>query len=300
MRLLISISTVHFSALRARWSENCPDAKAVEDKKRLWPRDGLVIILDWSNKKVLKILPAQHPYAALLLENGKLMIFCDRFIEKYSSSNGSRQYIFSCMFNNIHGVQRYRGGYLIASSGVDSVLFIDASDNVYSFWNALDAGFTRDRFGRIRALLKRDHSDFHYDTKEHTTHVNSVAVDDDERVFVSLFHQGVVAEIVGSGCHYVARDLRSPHDVQYWKGNIFVADTGRGSIGVCTRYGFNEILRLPNCGWLQSFTFTEQGTILCVNQSASTIIETTYTGRVIDCWEHNKEWKVACVRALKA
>jgi len=123
------------------------------------------------------------------------------------------------LFNDLHTILPSRRGFLLTSSGIDSIVEIDPQGNLLYEWCALDHGYDRCPNGQQRLLDRElDHRYVLYDTMRHTTHVNSArfADESEETVLATLFHQGTVIAIdrASGEARTLLDGLDCPHDLR--------------------------------------------------------------------------------------
>lgn len=123
------------------------------------------------------------------------------------------------VFNDLHTILPSRRGFLLTSSGVDSIVEIDPQGQLLYEWCALDHGYDRCPNGQQRVLDRTlDHRYVLYDTMRHTTHVNSARFADqsEETILATLFHQGAVIAIdkASGEARTLLDGLDCPHDLR--------------------------------------------------------------------------------------
>lgn len=313
MYVALSYCTTQFRALRRTWRyyESLKgDLKAFgtsrEDEERC---GGKVLILDWGTKRVE--CSAEIPRAAGLLDFGEFLLVgaYDKIVILDWNLN-IRDSVSDHRFNNIHGLATIPGGIAVASTGIDTVLFLNDSLNVVGEWCAVVNGFDTDPRGFCRQIdLSRDHRALMYPTLMHTTHVNSLlwvdSLDDRSgRLYATLFHQGTVSDITpGSLISNVCADLRAPHAItRLGDGRFMVSDSANNRL--VTWYGRRagiglSVVNLPQCEWVQDAKeLPTPETFLVADCNHCRLLEVDHTGNCVAEWAYDEDWKIQEVMVI--
>lgn len=136
--------------------------------------------------------------------------------------------------NFIHTIRPGPRGLLVASTGVDALIELDASGEPSWSWWATEHGFDRDPEGRARSLdPTEDHRGWKYDTWNQVAHLNSaVRLPGSEVVLATLFHQGSIVRIdPDGGWTTVLEGLTRPHGLRVLgPDRVSVANSRRGRV----------------------------------------------------------------------
>lgn len=307
MYVAVSYCTTQFRALRRTWQyyESLKgNLKAFgtsrEDEERC---GGKVVILNWQAKRVE--VSADVTRAAGLLQFGEFLLIgaYDKIVVSDWSLNVCDR-VIDPRFNNIHGLAKTPQGIAVASTGIDTVLFLDNSLRVVGEWCAVTHGFDTDPGGRRRHVdLSQDHRRLMYPTLMHTTHVNSLlwvdrAGADVGRLYATLFHQGIVADITpGDGVSTVCDNLRAPHAVTRLRnGGFMVADSANNRMVKWYGDGKGEgvsLIDLPQCDWVQDGReLATSGTYLIADCNHCRLLEVDSAGNCLSEWSYDEDWKI--------
>lgn len=205
-----------------------------------------------------------------MLRLGDILVLDGQGREQYRLSNR--------LLNNLHTIVPTRSGFLISSTGVDSIFEIDRVGNIIYEWCALDQGFDHTVDGRVRALDRtQDHRYIEYPTPAHTTHVNGArfAAADEQTILATLFHQGTIIAIDRrSGRSRILVDgLLAPHDLRpHPHGGWVVSDTRRNQVLL-----FDEDWRVErriahDFNWVQSAAPLNDGSVIVADANHNRLV----------------------------
>jgi hypothetical protein len=161
--------------------------------------------------------------------------------------------------NNIHSIQPTNQGFLLTSTGTDSIIEIDKIGNLLYEWCALDHGYATLLNGEERTIdYTQDQRRIFYPTAFHTTHVNSARFADlnESKILATLFHQGTIIEIEKeSGKVKTLMDnLCNPHDLRPFYDGWLVANTANNQVLVLDMYWQIQQDITMGFNWVQSST----------------------------------------------
>jgi hypothetical protein len=203
-------------------------------------------------------------------------------------------------FNHLHSIRRSGDGVIVASSGVDALVELDAQGAVRWQWWATDHGLAVDPRGIERHVDPgADHRGFEHDTRTHTTHVNSAIRVDERTVLATLFRQNsLVAIDTRTGTRRtVFDDLHWPHSVRQLDGGLLsVVDTRRGRV-VVLRPGFGfdavtvEASIHVDTDWLQDACFDGERWWL-VDGWNSRVVVADAAGRLLGVHQFDPDWRL--------
>lgn len=270
MLLLISFHAVFMHTIELSWKEEAFSRAlgASFARFRRWTYEpyagGTVVLFDWERNQVLWQILVDGA-SGFCFHQGLLYINQMR-LNEIVVVNGQGQELRRLshpLFNNLHSLVETQRGLLVTSTGIDSILEIDADGHCLSTWFASDHGYDTTRWGHKRMVDRtEDHRFRYYPTASHTTHVNAARPADDTecQLFATLFHQGtgiLIDRATGSTTTLV-QGLCHPHDIRRTgQGEWMIADTGNHRVAFfdqawqCTheiRGGFNWVqCAIPLC-----------------------------------------------------
>lgn len=307
--LLSCISTKH-SMLKNHWAKTekkedevaCPVTTLGSMQKPKGDQGGLLCRLD-ENGQVRATVAMAMPAGMALAENG-VMVASIYDVHRVSPDLSSIQQdtVSFPVFNMLHSLSQSRGGYLVASTGVDAILEFTPEGKLLWQWWATEHGFAQTPTGEARVLDKNvDHRGQKYGTLAQTTHVNSVAELPNGTVLATLFHQGMVIAIdrESGEWHSVLDGLDHPHSVRILNEDyITVADTGRGrGLLIHLKDGKGEIdAEVPaHTNWLQdcSYDYRNDRWVLVDGKNSRVVVRTGTAGeKKLAQFDLNPEWRL--------
>lgn len=307
--LVLTYCTTQFKSLRHTWKLYKSLQREVKafgtTRKDEENCGGKVVILNWKTKKVEKIANIPRASGILKWQEGLLIGAYDKILLLDLDLNVCDR-VDDPRFNNIHGLCTMSDGIAVASTGIDTILFLDRSLVVYDYWCAIDRGFTTDRLGNHRHIrLDDDHRSIMYPTLLHTTHLNSLLwVNQDkhrnERLYATFFHQGTVEKITESGAtKTILKDLSAPHAItRLSDGRFMVADSANNRVVIWSENEHSTCqdvfsIDLLTCNWIQDVKECKHnGSYLIADCNNCRILEVDQTGHVLDQWSYNENWKI--------
>ncbi|HEX4208710.1 MAG TPA: hypothetical protein VHZ51_31810 [Ktedonobacteraceae bacterium] len=237
MKFLLSCISTNHSTLKKHWSDTgqdtaCPLTVLGSLQKPKEDLGGQLCLID-DQAGVLNTMPLPMAAGLAPSEHGLFVTTFSAIHEADLALQTLHQdVITSPLFNALHSISRTRAGYLVASTGLDLVIELNANGDILWSWWATDHGFTHTPTGEYRQLDKQaDHRAMKYGTLQQTTHVNSVAELPDGRVLATLFHQGSVIAIDRDTGNWqtLLEGLDHPHSIRVLDEEHFtVADTVNG------------------------------------------------------------------------
>jgi hypothetical protein len=299
IKLLITYSHENFSALQSYWSRYSRPGQAGTVRREndsSW--GGRVEILDWQTKEVCATAPVSRARGAFIDDSG--FVICGYNEISIHDEELRKQFVVtSPLFCNLQTVSSYGNGYVVASSGIDSILEVSAAFDVSVLWHAPSAGYRRLRDGSPRSVdLAADHRAQYYSTVEQTTHVNgAVHVHARNSVVATLFHQGELVEVDSSGVSRVLADGFSyPHCPRIRDGVLYFADSRGGGIVECSLAD----LRPTRCidlsdhsSWIQSVRWIPQlNSYLVADSNNRRMLQVSEEGTVLDSWHVGRDWRI--------
>lgn len=184
---------------------------------------GTFIVLDWEKNQVVWQIDIDAA-TGFCWHEGQLFINRLRSgeIVVLDGYGHEMQRISHKCLNDLHTIVPTSRGFLLTSTGTDSIVEVDQQGNMLYEWCALDYGYPylQEEQQQVERELDRslDQRYMVYPTSAHTTHVNSARFADshEEIILATLFNQGTVIAIDRKSGHAstVVSDLSRPHDIR--------------------------------------------------------------------------------------
>ncbi|MEM7030112.1 MAG: hypothetical protein AAF629_11145 [Chloroflexota bacterium] len=306
MKFLLSCLSTQHSLLRKHWADSPRTTKDQPNVlgTRFKPTYDLGGILALVNEQgqVERTLNLPQP-AGMIHWKGRVLVATRWAIYNVSPDlTKVREVVSLPTFNALHSLSKTKQGYLIASTGLDLLLELDAWGQVIWSWWADEHGFDKTPLGEPRTIDKDfDHRGLEYGTLTHTTHVNSSAQKSGGSVLASLFHQGTIIEIEPeTGQWYsLLGGLDHAHSIRILDDQTFtVADTGRGKALLIHQDG--RLARVKSSihietTWLQDCTYLPEQDIwvLVDGQNSRLVLRSGLDGsRTLTEYQFDKEWRL--------
>jgi hypothetical protein len=298
LRLLLTFSTVRFSLLKQAWKEFARSESLHPVRHR--PEDelfagGLVVVLDWERKKILTSRPL--PRASGVARVGERLYVCA--YDKIVVLDADLVPVGSIQrrdFNNLHGIGAHEEGFVVCSTGIDTLLFLDRRFLLRARWCAYRSGFATTAHGHTRSLdFRRDHRGTFYPTQLHTVHPNCVLWDSTAReVLVSFFQQGEIHPFQVDARHGapIVTGLKSPHGIARFGSGYVLADSAANQLVAWSRTGARRVIPVEGADWLQDVKVAPGGNLLACDANNCRVLELSPGGRLLDEWRYDCEWKV--------
>ncbi len=263
---------------------------------------GALLLVDWDQGAVIGRLDLPTPSGLCWPEpEGPLWAACQGPADLRALDPGSGaelQRWTHPAFCDLHRlVARPGGGLMVASSGTDSVVALDAEGQ--EAWRYL---------GDPTLDLGRSHADDETPTLARQVHPTSLAALSPDEALMCSFHLGAILRI-GRKIHpqVVFDGLRQPHGLTRGPEGWFVADTGRGRIlhldaGLRVARVLAEGFR-----WLQDLAARPDGGLWVVENKdfrgaegpgGPRLLELGPDGRERARLELSPDWRLGCVLPL--
>lgn len=297
----ISVTTQNLGAHRVRWERERTYDLPKPGIKRWRPPapesidSGVIVHVD-TRGTITAAVPCALAYGLLPTKSG-LMSAQFNEIRLYSSNlHTSQPFSTFKSFNDLHTLRKTACGFLITSSGIDTIFEIsEDGQRILWSWCAREHGFTRDSYGVERKAEKnRDHRPWEYSTRQRTTHVNSALPLDENTILATLFHQGIVCGIdrrTGTAKSMIS-GLSRPHALRWSGDRITFADTARGLAyrGFFAQGSFRtELLIKIESNWLQDCLYTHDLWML-VDAQHSRVYFADKTGTILGYDQFDSDW----------
>jgi hypothetical protein len=304
--LLSCISTKH-SMLKKHWEQareqtQCPLTVLGSHHKPQEDQGGLLCLLDETGY-IQKSVELPMPAGMTVSHDGVFVASLEAIHEVTPDlSLVQRDVVSLPAFNLLHSLSRTSRGYLVASTGVDTIVEFTRDGQVLWSWWATEHGFAQTPTGERRFLdTTIDHRGIKYGTLAQTTHVNSAVELSDGRVLASLFHQGLVIAIdrASGAWQSVLEGLDHPHALRVLSEDYFtVADTGRGRallVHIKDGRGHVEAEVVAPTDWLQDcfYDYRHDRWILVDGKHSRIILRTGTSGAKTQIqFDLNPEWRL--------
>jgi hypothetical protein len=288
----LTVTSRDLLARRARWraesvhgrTRTAPQPYSADDDA---PESGLVVLVD-STGQVRDAVPCDGVQGIHALDDGFLVARHGVIERRGADLRQAAVFSTHPCFNDLHSIRPDGDGFLLAASGTDCVIRVDAHGALRWTWWATEHGFDKDHFGHLREVDPTvDHRGTRYDTWLHTTHLNAAAAHGPDAVLVSLFHQGMVARVDRhTGEHTaVAAGLRRPHAVRVDANRVTFADSaaGHGYTGRMDAHGrfTAHCVTTVASRWLQDWQACCDGLFLAVDGEHSHVLVVDADGTVV-------------------
>jgi hypothetical protein len=300
LNLLVTYSHEKFSELQAYWSRHSRSGQAGTRRREndhSW--GGQAEIIDWQTKEICARASVPRARGAFI-QAGKFVICGYNGISVHDSELRREFEVTNPLFCNLQTVDAYGSGYVVASSGIDSILKVSADFEVSVLWHGPADGYGQLRDGTPRTVdLAEDHRARFYSTLEQTTHVNgAVHVRSRDSVVATLFHQGELIHVDSSGVSRVLADGFSyPHCPRIRDDEVlYFADTRAGGIVECSLTNLKPTRRIDlstHSPWIQSIRWIPQlNAYLVADSNNRRILEVSDEGVVVDSWDVGRDWRI--------
>lgn len=305
MILALSYVTTKFDLLKKHWEEKKKGIVTPKDDK-FWVGYGMVALLDWDKKEIIKSIGQESPMG-ILQEDNKLYVndARDNEIKIYNTNLNISGIIKNRFFNDLHSIQKTQdNNFLITSTGLDLVLKIDREGNILNEWWAGEHGFDKDQ-NNINITFDRTklYSDDSIPTSSQSTHLNYSIELDEDHYLVSLFHQGKIIKINNKDGSFevVANNLTRPHSIRLINNKFYVADSKNGRVLIFDK-DFKKIDQIViNKGWIQDIReISNDNSKLFVADADNCNLHLVdlSSKQIVDTFSFSENWRISTVMPL--
>jgi DNA-binding beta-propeller fold protein YncE len=305
MILALSYVTTKFDLLKKHWEEKKKGIVTPKDDK-FWVGYGMVALLDWDKKEIIKSINQESPMG-ILQDGNKLYVndTRDNEIKIYNIDLDLISVVKNKHFNDLHSIQYTNdNNFLITSTGLDLVLKIDKSGKTINEWWAGEHGFDKDQ-NNINITFDRTklYSDESIPTSSQSTHLNYSIELDEDHYLVSLFHQGKIIKINNKDGSFevVADNLTRPHSIRQIGDKFYIADSKNGRILVYDN-NFNEIDQiLIDKGWIQDIREipNDKSKLFVADADNCNLhLIDLKSKQIIDTFSFSKNWRISTVMPI--
>ncbi len=314
MEILATFITDRFSVLKDFWKRTKTNKKKAKfygtDESENLDLGGMILIIDWKNKKILKRKKIKTP-AGFDFERNKIYVNTSgNSISQLSKNLIIKKRITHPFLNDIHSLNvTFSNSLLIASTGLDAIIELDKRGNELFKWFATDYGYNIDPRGRRRKIDKKiNHRHKKYPTLKQTTHLNSAIYVGKTKhfpktIYCSLFHQGEIIAVDKETGNFkvILRNLNHPHSIYKIKNKIILSDTESNNL-VFADINFGNIrkIKLKGFNWIQDVSLLKNGNFLVCDANNNRIVEVNLKiKKVVSEFHFNKEWRIYQTKQIK-
>jgi len=310
--LAVSFHGTHMNSQRFLWKQNTllsssgsDGAPPVMDQEGCQPYiGGMFVLYDWERDQVVWQIEVDGAMGYCWHQE-RLYINLLRFGEILVLDGDGRevQRISHPAFNDLHSIVPTRRGFLLTSTGIDSIIEIDHKGELIYEWSALEHGYhllgNRQPRNLDRSL---DHRYMLYPTSSHTIHVNSARFADaeEEVILATFFVQGTIVAIhrQSGQAEIVVRGLSRPHDVRpYMDGCWIVSDTTNNQALILDK-DWRIVRRIAqDFDWVQSSAPLPDGSIVLADSNHHRLVR-AYPHEEYEIRAFPPDWRVYLVDAV--
>jgi hypothetical protein len=311
--LAISFHATRINVIRSRWqAEKRNERHDVFSQQTIGMRGteqyagGTFIVFDWEKNQVVWHIDIDA-VAGFCWHEGLLFLNRIRSGEIVAVDGYGHEIrrISHPGLNDLHTIVATSRGFLLTSSGTDSIIELDQQGHLLYEWCALDHGYRYLPNNQERILDRSlDQRYMIYPTPGHTTHVNSARFADpgEEVILATLFHQGTVVTIdreSGNACT-VVDNLKLPHDIRpFAEEGWILSDSGHNRTLILNKNW--EIVRLIDMDfdWVQSSAPLSDGSIVIADTNHHCLIR-VYPGerRPPEVRAFPTEWRIFLIEEV--
>lgn len=273
--LAISFHGTHMNSQRFLWKQNnllssSAGTPSVTGQVGCQPYNGgMFVLYDWERDQVVWQAEVdgamgycwhQERLYINLLRFGEILVL--------DADGHEVQRISHPSFNDLHTIVPTRRGFLLTSTGIDSILEIDHAGELLYEWSALEHGYHLLDAHQPRTLDRSlDQRYMLYLTSSHTTHVNSARFADveEEVMLATFFVQGTIVAIhrPSGQADIVVRGLSRPHDLRPSLGGSWVVSDTANNQTLILDKDWRLVRRIAlDFDWVQSSAPLPDGSIV--------------------------------------
>lgn len=305
--LIVTMMATHFSRLKKHWKEyEILREEGVSGTNKRLPEflGGKIVILDWTNKKIIWDVSIDLPTGIICCDNLLFVNSLKNQILGLDKSKRIRHCIKNKNFNSLHSLVKTPRGFLVTSSGTDLILEVDIQGQTLFDWWATDHSFNRTPNGEERILDKsKDHSIEIYPTLLQTTHVNSVVPYGQDNILATLFHQGILIKIDRRTGDYTTllEGLSNPHAIYSTIDGFLISDTHNNQALILDR-NFRVTRKIKaEFKWVQDAIVESGGNFIIADADNNRIVEILghdEKNSIISTYYFDKEWRVFQIKEI--
>lgn len=263
---------------------------------------GTFVLYDWERDQVAWQIEIDGP-TGYCWHQGKLYINMLRFGEILVLDGSGRELkrISHRSFNDLHSIFATKRGFLLTSSGIDSIIEIDHNGVLLYEWNALVNSYIPPNEISRFIDFGIDHRYMIYPTPIHATHVNSARFADvDEKIILAtFFSQGSIVAIHRdtSRVETLVSGLSRPHDLRSYRNDCWVvSDTGNNQTLILDK-DWNIIRRIAlDFNWVQSSVPLADGSIVIADANNHRLVRVDPNDRrPVEIRKYPPDWRIYLV-----
>lgn len=306
MYLLLSYLSTNFSQLSEHWQKHSvlrSEGKRGSDKPFVKELGGRLEIIDWSTKQIVWSMTVDSPAGIYQLSHDLIMVNSLRLgvINIVSLfSKGVVATIANPMFNKPHSLVRTSSGFLVASTGVDAIVEVNAKGlTLYSLFFT-ECGYVLDQLGRKRSIdFDINHQGVEYPSLHQTTHVNYARYADqaETKIVATLFHLGelVLIDKKSSSIKVILAGLKNPHNLKFAGDKQILCNTSANTILILNS-AFEVVNQMGEglgMSWVQDAVHCKTSDTLIVSDADNhRLLELDWNGDVIDDYQFSPDNRI--------
>lgn len=156
----LSFLSTNFATLKKHWEKYSvliDKGKRGSNKPFKGDLGGKVALLDWESKKFVWEININSP-SGMVFEKDKLFVNSINLgkimVINYPQKTLLHQ-IDNNLFNKPHSLVKTRSGFLVSSTGIDTIVEVDQQGNTLFEYCFVEHGYSLDQFGRQRIIDKK-------------------------------------------------------------------------------------------------------------------------------------------------
>lgn len=303
--LAISFHGTRMSTVRSLWKEGQSTATARMGSEPY--AGGTFVVYDWDQDQVTWQIDVDGA-SGFCWRQELLYINMVRVSETLAvDGHGRERKRFSHRFlNNVHTLVPTRRGFLLTSTGTDSIVEVDQDGAMLYEWCALDHGYHLLKNHERRVLDRAVDQRYvvYPTTSSHATHVNAAFYRDPEEscILATLFHQGTVIAIdrASGAATTVFAGLSAPHDLRPFPGGGWiVSDTGNNQTLLLSEDWQVRRRIVLGFDWVQSSAPLADGSIIIADTNHHRLVRVSaQEEQPMETRIFPPDWRIFLVRAV--
>lgn len=309
MKVAVSFLATEFEKLKEHWKQNVNLDKSktgtgkglggvkANEKGVEMSLGGAFCIIDLNTKEIVKQISLDAP-AGFVIQDNTLNILNMRLHEFYKVDLVSGEILSTITnkaFNCLHSLELTNNGFLISSTGTDSIYELKSNGDLIFDWWATDQGFSTTPNGEQRVLDKSlEHNEYVYPTLYQTTHVNSAYPESDTTILATLFHQGQLVRInkETKEVTVLLDGLNCPHRVNKYNDGWTLSDTKNNQVLILNE-SFEIITKIKSdFNWVQDSFAMDNLLYIADSNNNRIVIYDISKDKVVDEYRFSKDWRI--------
>jgi len=307
---LLSFLSTNYTALRKHWEKYSvllDNGKRGSDRVFKGYLGGKVVLLDWESKRFVWEIDIDSP-SGMLLENDKLFINSlnlGKIIVVDYFKRMSLYQIDNNLFNKPHSLIKTRNGFLVSSTGIDTIIEVDRWGNTLFEYCFIDNGYPFDQFGKRRKLDKSiNHQTIVYPSLNQTTHVNFAKYVNynEKEIIATLFHTGEVVRIKKDTgeIEVLLKDLNHPHNINDFSSSEYlIADSDNNRAITVDKNSLKIRLEFKDnsFSWIQDAVRVVNH-VFMADADNCRIVKMDFNNKIVDSFSFSRNYRVFQVLPL--